>query len=172
MICASTRQGAHLSPQQTTAGTESKVLFFHPHDAEARASKEGDTINNDKTLGAMIQISQRLTRWPDVTLTPHRYGGLGIFVDGQELGQLHDCGLLDVSLTAVERDALLRASRVHNHHTFPGSGWVTLPIDGLDDVPLAMEALGMAHARVLDAAFPQQVCMASVSPVARGLVQA
>ena len=129
-------------------------------------------MSSHKMLSAMTQISQRLARWPGVTLSAHQYGGLGIFVDGQELGQLHDCGLLDVSLTAVERDALLREGQVHRHHTFPDSSWVTLPIDGLDDVPLAMEALGMAHARVLDAVFPQQVCMASVSPVVRGQVQA
>ena len=128
-------------------------------------------MSSDKMLGAMTQISQRLARWPGVTLGAHRHGGLGIFVDGQELGQLHDCGLLDVSLTAVERDALLREGQVHRHHTFPDSGWVTLPINGLDDVPLAIETLGMAHVRVLDAVFPQQVCMASVSPVVRGLVQ-
>ena len=129
-------------------------------------------MSSHKMLSAMTQISQRLARWPGVTLSAHQYGGLGIFVDGQELGQLHDCGLLDVALTAVERDGLLSKDRVHRHHTFPDSGWVTLPIDGLDDVPLAMEALGMAHARVLDAVFPQQVCMASASPVVRGLVQA
>ena len=96
----------------------------------------------------MIQISQRLARWPDVTLDAHRYGGLGIFVEHHELGQLHDCGLLDVSLTNVARNALLREGWVHPHHTFPDSSWVTLPINGLDDVSLAMEALGMAHARV------------------------
>lgn len=105
-------------------------------------------------LGAMIQISQRLARWPGVTLGAHRYGGLGIFLEDQELGQLHDCGLLDVSLTAVARDALLRENRVHHHHTFPDSGWVTLPINGLDDVPLAMQALNMAHAHILDAMSP------------------
>ena len=129
-------------------------------------------MSSHKMLSAMTQISQRLARWPGVTLGAHQYGGLGIFVDDQELGQLHDCGLLDVSLTAVERDALLREGQVHRHHTFPDSGWVTLPIDGLVDVPLAMKALGMAHARVLDAVFPRLVCMASVGPVIRSLVQA
>lgn len=122
-----------------------------------------------KMLSAMTQISQCLARWPGVTLTPHRYGGLGIFVDGQELGQLHDCGLLDVSLTAVARDALLRESRVHHHHTFPNSGWVTLPINGLDDVPLAMEALSMAHIRVQEAVFPRRAGMTSASPMSFGL---
>ncbi len=106
-------------------------------------------------LSAMTQISQHLARWPGVTLNAHQYGGLGIFVDGQELGQLHDCGLLDVALTAVERDALLSEDQVHRHHTFPDSGWVTLPINGVLDVPLAIEALVMAHARMLDAASPQ-----------------
>ena len=61
---------------------------------------------------------------------------------------MHDCGLLDVSLTAIDRDVLLKEGRVHPHHTFPDSGWVTLPLDGIMDVPLAMKALRMAHARV------------------------
>ncbi len=105
-------------------------------------------MNSHKVLSAMTQILQSLARWPGVTLHAHRYGGLGIFVAGRELGQLHDCGLLDVSLTPVDRDVLLKEGRVHPHHTFPDSGWVTLPIDGVTDVPLAMQALGMAHARV------------------------
>ncbi|MGY2896385.1 luciferase domain-containing protein [Deinococcus sp. UYEF24] len=115
-------------------------------------------------LGAMIQISQRLARWPGVTLTAHRDGGLGIFVEDQELGQLHDCGLLDVSLSDVERDALLRECRVHHHHTFPDSGWVTLPINGLDDVPLAMEILNMAHVHVMKVAcIPQAITCLSLA---------
>ena len=83
-----------------------------------------------------------------MTLDVHRYGGLGIFVEGQELGQVHDCGLLDVSLTTVDRDVLLKEGRVHLHHTFPDFGWVTLPLGGAMDVPLAMKALAMAHASV------------------------
>ena len=105
-------------------------------------------MNSHQMLSAMTQILQSLVRWPGVTLSAHRYGGLGIFVEGQELGQLHDCGLLDVSLTPVDRDVLLREGRVHRHHTFPDSGWVTLPLGGIMDVPLAMKALNMAHARV------------------------
>ena len=105
-----------------------------------------------------------------MTLDAHRYGGLGIFVEHHELGQLHDCGLLDVSLTDVARNALLREGRVHPHHTLPDSSWVTLPINGLDDVSLAMEALGMAHARILDAAFPGQAVPASASPDACNLI--
>ena len=148
MICASIRK------ERPSNDRRAKFDFSQPHDVEGRVGSEGDTINNDKTLGAMIQISQRLARWPGVTLDAHRYGGLGIFVEDQELAQLHDCGLLDVSLTAVERDVLLREGQVHHHHTFPDSGWITLPINGLDDVPLAMEALSMAHAHILDAMSP------------------
>lgn len=126
-------------------------------------------MNSHKMLSAMTQILQNLGRWPGVRLNAHRYGGLGIFVGGQELGQLHDCGLLDVSLTAVDRNALLKEGQVHRHHTFPDSSWITLPINGIMDVPLAMEVLGMAYAHVLDAVFSGQVIMASALPRSYGL---
>ncbi len=38
----------------------------------------------------MIQISQRLARWPGVTLGAHRYGGLGIFVESWYAGETRD----------------------------------------------------------------------------------
>ena len=136
-------------------------FLFHPDNVEGSAGREGNTMNSHKMLSAMTQILQSLVRWPDVTLNAHRYGGLGIFVEGQELGQLHDCGLLDVSLTPVDRDVLLKEGRVHLHHTFPDSGWVTLPLDGIMDVPLAMKALSlsMAHARV-----PHHATLQSIRP--------
>jgi Family of unknown function (DUF5519) len=122
--------------------------------------------------GAVTQISRGVASWPGVTLHAHRYGGLGIFWQGQELGQLHPCGLLDVSLTAAQRNRLLRAGRFHRHHTFPHSDWVTLPIDGALDVPAAMNALQLAHARISDAAGPGQVIPASASAVTRTLLLA
>jgi len=134
-------------------------FLFHPDNVEGSAGREGNTMNSYKMLSAMTQILQSLARWPGVTLNAHRYGGLGVFVEGQELGQLHDCGLLDVSLTTVDRDVLLKEGRVHPHHTFPDSGWVTLPLDGIMDVPLAMKALRMAHARV-----PHLTTLQSIRP--------
>ncbi|MFB9990414.1 luciferase family protein [Deinococcus oregonensis] len=109
-------------------------------------------MSSHEIQSAEAQILQCLATWPGVTLNNHCYGGIGIFAQGQELGQWHPCGLLDVSLTAVERDMLLKDNRVHRHHTFPDSGWVTLPINGMLDVSLAVKALGLAHACALNAA--------------------
>jgi Family of unknown function (DUF5519) len=128
-------------------------------------------MNNREIQNAMIQISQGLAGWRDVTLGTHRYGGLGIFAGGQEIGRLQRCGLLDVSLTAAEHDVLLNGGRFHRHHTFPDSDWLTLPIDGTGDVPLAMYALGMALACAPVTAFPPQAVVRPTSPVVRELVR-
>lgn len=118
----------------------------------------------------MTQISQNLAGLPGVRLGAHRCGGIGIFVEGQERGQLQHSGLLDVSLIAAQRDVLLKGDPFHRHHTFPDSDWITVPITGSPSVPLAVNALAMTHARVLDAAFPGQGVTLCASPMAHDLI--
>lgn len=64
----------------------------------------------------------------------------------------------------------MRGCRFHRHHTFPHSDWITLPIDGMLDVPAAMNALRMAHARISDAEFPGQTVTVGASPEVRNVI--
>lgn len=102
--------GTCFSARQMNAGTQgrAKFSFVHPDTSEGRASREGDTMRRREIQGAMTKISKGIASRPGVTLNAHRYGGLGFFLEGQELGQLHRCGRLDVSLTAAQRNRLLR----------------------------------------------------------------
>jgi hypothetical protein len=95
-----------------------------------------------------ISAVEKQTQWlADVKLGVHRYGGIGFFVRGKEMGHIHGNGLLDCLVGRENRDLLLRASAgVTAHHVFPQSGWISLFVKDRDDVERALELIQIACA--------------------------
>ena len=92
----------------------------------------------------MEKEAQRLA---DVKLGVHRYGGVGFFLRGSEMGHLHGNGLLDCLVGRRNRDLLLReSSGVAAHHVFPQSGWISFFVNDLGDVERAIELIQIACA--------------------------
>ncbi len=98
-------------------------------------------------LRAISAVEMEAQRLPDVNLGVHRYGGIGFFFHGKEMGHIHGNGLLDCFVGRTNRNLLLRESGgVMAHHVFPHSGWISFFVRNPDDVERAVELIQIACA--------------------------
>ncbi len=86
--------------------------------------------------------------WPNVTVVPHRFGGVEFRVERRELGHVHLNGMLDIPFPSRMRRALVAAGRAQAHHMLPNTGWVTCRIRTEHDLPAAIELLRMNYDRL------------------------
>lgn len=111
-----------------------------------------------RRLRAISAIETKARQLADVKLGVHRYGGIGFFLDGKEMGHIHGNGLLDCFVGRTNRDRLLRTSGgVTAHHVFPQSGWISFFVKVPDDVEQAIELIRIACAYRESAEDMQQI---------------
>ena len=77
---------------------------------------------------------------------PHRFGGIGFFLETTEIGHLHGNGLLDLFIGKSNQTEEVRAGRALPHHVFPESGWVSFWLRTPADVGPALELFELARA--------------------------
>jgi hypothetical protein len=96
-------------------------------------------------------IEQRIVRevsmWPNVTVQPHRFGGVEFRVGRRELGHLHGSRWADLPFPVRVRDELIAAGRAEPHHVLPESGWITVRIRNDRDVAPVIELFRMNYDR-------------------------
>jgi hypothetical protein len=101
-------------------------------------------------------IEQRIVRevstWPNVTVQPHRFGGVEFRVGRRELGHLHGSRWADLPFPIRVRDELIAAGRAEPHHVLPESGWITVRIRTDSDVADVVELFRMNYHRAFNAA--------------------
>jgi hypothetical protein len=98
-------------------------------------------------LRAISAVEGRARQIPEVRLGLHRFGGIGFFHSGKEMGHIHGNGLLDCFVGRENRDSLLRMSDgVTAHHVFPSSGWISFFVRSVEDVERALELIQIACA--------------------------
>ena len=105
------------------------------------------TLTSPKKLRALQAVENAAVSEFGAAIGLHRFGGIGFFVNGAELGHVHGNGLLDVFVGRVNRDALVCAGRALRHHVFPAAGWVSFWIKGDADITPALELLRLARDR-------------------------
>lgn len=93
------------------------------------------------------QIRRELLSWPDVTVAPHRYGGIEFRLGKRELGHLHGDYLADLPFPVRVREELVAAGRAMPHHILPLSGWVSYPIRDPAAVAGAVALFRLAYER-------------------------
>ena len=93
------------------------------------------------------KIVGEISSWPDVTVAPHRFGGVEFRVGRRELGHLHGSRWADLPFPVRVRDELIAAGRAERHHVLPESGWVTVRIRNAGDVERVVELFRMNYDR-------------------------
>lgn len=93
-------------------------------------------------------IKHELLTWDDVTVAPHRFGGIEFRVGNREIGHLHGNYQADIPFSARLRKELVAAGKASPHHLYPNSGWVTYYIRGINDVPALIELLRLNYTRL------------------------
>jgi hypothetical protein len=85
------------------------------------------------------QIAREVAAWDGVTVQPHRFGGIEFRVGRRELGHLHGNHLADLPFPVRVRDRLIAEGTARPHHILPDSGWVSVDIRDVSDVPAVIE---------------------------------
>jgi hypothetical protein len=93
------------------------------------------------------RIVREISEWPNVTVAPHRFGGVEFRVGRRELGHLHGSRWADLPFPVRVRDELIAAGKAERHHVLPESGWITVRIRDANDVPRVVELFRMNYER-------------------------
>jgi hypothetical protein len=92
------------------------------------------------------QISDAVSRWPQVTAEPHRFGGTEFRFGPAEIGHIHRDGTLDIPFPMPVRNRLVAEGMVEKHHFLPDSGWITFRV-GAAGVDRAIWLLRLSYLR-------------------------
>ena len=97
-------------------------------------------------------IEREVASWPGVTVEPHRFGGIEFKIGRRELGHLHGNRLADLPFPVKIRERLVSAGKAEPHHVLPETDWVSVWIDGPQDVPGVIELFRMQYDRYIERA--------------------
>ena len=94
-------------------------------------------------------MNESLESWilqhPNVTKTPHRFGGTEYQVQGLEFMHSHGPSYLDIRLSRVDQERVLREKKADRHRFAPQAGWVTFRIRSEEDLENAKELIQLAY---------------------------
>lgn len=101
----------------------------------------------EKELVKLIQekISDQISLWDDVTIHPHRFGGIEFQLNGKEIGHIHNFGTMDILLGNKLREAIVTEGLAKPHHIFPQTGWVSYYFASEDDIKNAVWLLRFSY---------------------------
>ncbi|HTP13246.1 MAG TPA: luciferase family protein [Bacteroidota bacterium] len=98
------------------------------------------------------EIQNRVQEWENITLHPHRFGGVEFRLGRREIGHLHGDSLLDIPFPLKVRDNLIAERRVEPHHVLPQSGWISFRLRTPGDTEEAVRLLRLAYELAVDSA--------------------
>ena len=101
--------------------------------------------------GAIIR--EEVGSWPGVTVAPHRFGGVEYRYGKKEMGHVHGDRLADLPVPRRLHDELIASGRAHPHHVLPESGWISVWINGPDDVAAVIDIFRMQYERYAKTTF-------------------
>lgn len=95
--------------------------------------------------GAQETISQAVASWPNMTVAPHRFGGVEYQLGTREIGHIHGDSLVDIPFPTAVRNELVESKQVQPHHILPESGWISFYIRQPEDVSRAIGLLKRSY---------------------------
>ena len=96
-------------------------------------------------VNASEEIQKTVSKWKDVTIHSHRFGGIEFRFGRRELGHLHGDSLLDIPFPLDVKKELITSGKVQKHHVLPESGWVSFPIHAQQDIEQAVVLLRRSY---------------------------
>lgn len=94
---------------------------------------------------AQKEITGTITGWHNVTVAPHRFGGVEYQLGTREIGHIHGDTLVDIPFPTAVRDEIVAAGEASPHHILPESGWISLYLRKPDDVNQAIRLLQRSY---------------------------
>ncbi len=95
--------------------------------------------------GAQQSITQALLTLDNVSVAPHRFGGVEYRLGSRELGHIHGDHMLDIPFPKKVRDEVVANGQASPHHLLPETGWVSLYLRRPEDVNTAIALLRRSY---------------------------
>jgi hypothetical protein len=73
------------------------------------------------------------------------FGAVTFSLGSREVGHVHGNSHADLPLPKPLRNERVESGKAEPHHFLPQSGWVTVPIDGVDGVERALEVFKLNY---------------------------
>jgi hypothetical protein len=107
-------------------------------------------------MDCLKTVQEDVSRWPQVTVYDHRFGGAEFRLGDAEVGHLHPGGVVDIPFPRSIRDALLARGLAEEHRWVPNSGWLTFRVRSEKDLRHALWLMRLSYVRykLKDAAEP------------------
>jgi hypothetical protein len=99
-------------------------------------------------LGIEDRITDIISGWDGVEVTPHRFGGVEFRIDKREIGHLHGQRQADLPFPIRLRRDLVASGRAEAHALLPDTGWVSYRIRSEHDIPAVVELFRMNYDRL------------------------
>jgi len=90
---------------------------------------------------AKKRITEAVTSWGEISLTPHRFGGTAFMLGKRELGHIHGDRLVDIPFPKSVRDELVSTGQAEPHHILPDSGWISFFLKSEADIDHAIKLM-------------------------------
>jgi luciferase-like monooxygenase len=92
-------------------------------------------------------FEEEVTRWPQISIHAHRFGGREFRFGSAELGHMHNGGIVDIPFPRSLRDALLAEGLAEKHHWIPDSGWISFHLRTEQDLKHALWLMRLSYLR-------------------------
>lgn len=96
---------------------------------------------------SLEKLEEEVSRWPDISVHLHRFGGREFRFRKAEVGHVHTGGIVDIPFTRPIHDALLEEGLAQEHHWVPNSGWITFRIRTEQDLKHAVWLMRLSYVR-------------------------
>jgi hypothetical protein len=101
-------------------------------------------------MTASERIRAEVESWDQVETGPGRFGSLRFTVGRRELGHLHGDSIADLPLRPERaRELVGSGAAIEHRYTPPGSGWVTIELDGDEAAERVIELMRSSYERAL-----------------------
>jgi hypothetical protein len=98
-------------------------------------------------MNGLKNLGEAISRWPNVSTHPHRFGGTEFCFGSAEIGHIHIGGIVDIPFPRPMRDALLARGLVEEHRWVPNSGWTTFHVRSDQDSRSALWLMRLSYLR-------------------------
>jgi len=96
---------------------------------------------------SLTKLEAEASRWPDVSVHPHRFGGREFLRGSAEVGHVHGSGVVDIPFPGSVRDALWAEGLAEEHRWVPNSGGITFQMRGEADLGHALWLMRLSNLR-------------------------
>src|SRR5580700_2542583 len=96
---------------------------------------------------SLKKLEAEVSRWPGVSVHPHRFGDREFLRGSAEVGHVHVSGVVDIPFPGSVRDALLAEGLAEEHRWVPNSGWTTFQIRSEEALSHALCLMRLSYLR-------------------------